>query len=94
MERRKLHKYFPEIEIWLVAPWSSWGEVARPGHSSDPGLSSDPALAGLADLPVCRVSRDKNRQSAEKRGKRYKLASLLIHTRGGIKCRAVNLELP
>ena len=52
LERSKLHKYFPGIGIWLVAPWSSWGEVARPGHSLDPGLSRnpEPALAGAGPL--------------------------------------------
>ena len=56
LERSKLHKYFPGIRIWLVAPWSSWGEVARPGHSLDPGLSRnpEPALAG-AGPPIREV---------------------------------------
>ena len=56
LERSKLHKYFPGIGIWLVAPWSSWGEVARPGHSLDPGLSRnpEPALAG-AGPPIREV---------------------------------------
>ena len=48
------------------------------GHSLDPGLTRDPALAGLSDLPVCRVLRGKNQQSTEKRGKRYKLGGLKV----------------